>query len=107
MYALNRELDALENPDSTSRLQRNIEIVAGQINNLVYKIYELNEDEVKIVANSERERLKFEPEVSLSAGQEFTSTESPTALPNFCSRTLRCKTWGQPDVPNSGCSWMA
>jgi len=50
MMTLHAELDASKNPHETARLQREIEATDRQIDQLVYELYGLTEDEVEVVS---------------------------------------------------------
>ena len=49
MLELNRELPKAKTPDEKTRLERQIAATDRQIDNLVYELYRLSEDEIKIV----------------------------------------------------------
>lgn len=49
MLALHKSLSAARNPSEQDRLKREIESTDGEIDRLVYALYGLSEEEVKIV----------------------------------------------------------
>ncbi len=52
MLELNKKLAGIKNPDEKTRIQRQIDSTDGQIDKLVYDLYGLSEDEIKIVENN-------------------------------------------------------
>jgi hypothetical protein len=52
MLELNKKLAGIKNPNERTRLQRQIDSTDGQIDQLVYELYGLTEDEIKIVEES-------------------------------------------------------
>jgi type I restriction-modification system DNA methylase subunit len=52
MLELNKKLAGIKNPDEKTRLQRQIDATDAQIDKLVYDLYGLSEDEIKIVEGS-------------------------------------------------------
>lgn len=49
MLDLHKQLAAAKIPDEKTRIQREIDITDKQIDNLVYDLYGLTEEEIKIV----------------------------------------------------------
>jgi hypothetical protein len=49
ILSLNKQLQVARTPHDQTALQRQIEDTDRQIDRLVYELYELNEDEIKIV----------------------------------------------------------
>lgn len=49
MLALHKQLAAAQTPQSKSTIQRQIDATDGQINQLVYELYGLSDDEIRIV----------------------------------------------------------
>ncbi len=49
IIALNKKLSAEKNPNSINILKRQINALDKQIDVLVYKLYNLNDDEIKII----------------------------------------------------------
>ena len=49
MLTLNKQLVASKTPDKKTRLQRQIDATDQQIDQLVYELYGLTEDEIKII----------------------------------------------------------
>jgi hypothetical protein len=49
MYSLNKEMAGIRNPNDKTRLQREIEATDRRIDQLVYELYGLTEEEIKIV----------------------------------------------------------
>ena len=49
MLTLHKQLAATKTPDEKTRLQRQIDATDHQIDNLVYELYVLTENEIKIV----------------------------------------------------------
>jgi len=49
MLTLNKQLAASKTPDEKTRLQRQIDVSDRQINRLVYELYGLTEEEIKII----------------------------------------------------------
>ena len=49
MLELNRELQHAKTPDETTRFERQIKTTDKKIDKLVYELYGLTEDEIKIV----------------------------------------------------------
>ena len=49
IIALNKKLSAEKNPNSITMLNRQINAVDKQIDSLVYKLYNLNDEEIKII----------------------------------------------------------
>ena len=52
MLDLNKQLAGAKEPQTKTVLQRRIETTDSQIDRLVYELYELTEDEIKIVEGS-------------------------------------------------------
>ena len=52
MLELNKKLAGIKNPDEKTRVQRQIDATDAQIDKLVYDLYGLSEDEIKIVEGS-------------------------------------------------------
>jgi hypothetical protein len=52
MLGLNKQLAKAKAPQTKTVLQRQIETTDRQIDRLVYELYELTEDEIKIVERS-------------------------------------------------------
>jgi hypothetical protein len=52
MYRLNSELGNTMNPNDKTRLEREIETTDRQIDHLVYELYGLTEEEIKIVEDA-------------------------------------------------------
>ena len=49
MLALHKQLGAAKMPDEKRRLERQIEATDGEIDRLVYELYGLTEEEIRIV----------------------------------------------------------
>jgi len=49
MLGLHKKISKIKNPDEKTRIQRQIEATDGQIDKLVYELYGLTEEEIKIV----------------------------------------------------------
>ena len=49
MISLHKQLASTKTPDEKTRLQRQIDAAAQQIDRLVYKLYELTEDEIRFI----------------------------------------------------------
>ena len=49
MLELNKKMAEVRNPEEKTRLQRQIGVTDGQIDRLVYELYGLTEEEVRIV----------------------------------------------------------
>jgi len=49
MLSLHQKLSATQTPDEKNILQRQIDLTDNQIDQLVYKLYNLTPDEIKIV----------------------------------------------------------
>ena len=52
LYNLHKQLAEAKEPQTKTVLQRRIETTDRQIDRLVYELYELTEDEIKIVEGS-------------------------------------------------------
>lgn len=52
MLELHKKLAGFKNPDEKTRIQRQIDSTDEQIDKLVYDLYGLSEDEIKIVENN-------------------------------------------------------
>jgi hypothetical protein len=53
MLALHKQLATVKNPTEKQMLQRQIETTDRQIDVLVYQLYDLTEEEIKIVENAQ------------------------------------------------------
>jgi hypothetical protein len=49
MLELHKKLAGIKNPDEKTRIQRQIDSTDGQIDKLVYELYELTDEEIAIV----------------------------------------------------------
>ena len=54
MLDLNKKITSLKNPDEKTRLQRQLTATDEQIDNLVYELYGLTEDEIDIVKGTKK-----------------------------------------------------
>jgi hypothetical protein len=54
MFELHKKLTFARIPDEKTKLQRQIDSTDSQIDNLVYDLYALTDDEIAIVENSVR-----------------------------------------------------
>ena len=52
MLQLNKDIAAAKTPDAKQRIQRQIDATDTQIDNLVYKLYNLTDEEINIIKNS-------------------------------------------------------
>jgi len=54
MLELHKKLAAAKIPDDKTKIQRQIDVADKQIDNLVYKLYDLTEEEMEIVENTDK-----------------------------------------------------
>jgi len=52
MLSSHKELSAAKIPDEKTKIQRQIDTIDKQIDQLVYKLYNLTDEEIKIVESS-------------------------------------------------------
>jgi len=52
MLELHKKISKIKNPDEKTRIQRQIDVTDAQIDNLVYQLYNLTQEEIKVVENS-------------------------------------------------------
>jgi hypothetical protein len=54
MLSLHKQLAAAKTPDDKTRIQRQIDTTDQQIDHLVYELYEITEEEIRIVEDDKR-----------------------------------------------------
>lgn len=64
MLSLHKQLAAAKTPDEKTRIQRQIEAIDHQIDNLVYELYGLTDKEVQIVEEATLCQKKGESSIS-------------------------------------------
>jgi len=55
MLELHKKLAGIKNPDEKTRIQRQIDATDAQIDKLVYDLYGLSEEEIKIVKEEKKD----------------------------------------------------
>ena len=51
MIEINKKLNNEKNPDVVTMLRRKVEAIDGEIDKIVYKLYDLTEEEIDIIEN--------------------------------------------------------
>ena len=51
MIEINKKLNSEKNPDVVTMLRRKVEAIDGEIDKIVYKLYDLTEEEINIIEN--------------------------------------------------------